>query len=302
MKNQSLIGIGSLIIASFIWGIAYIPTRYLGNNHFGVFFEVLIRYSIPALLFGILYFKQLKNASFSKLKKCFIAGIILFLSLILSIQGIRTIQYGSIGLLLISLNIIFVPVFNSIIFKHKIPKIIVICIIMSLGGTALLTWGTPSVPPNIGTLLCFLASIGYSFYIIFCSHILETNTSAGVLQFCQSIIFVILSIPLFIIVDYPTIHTFSLAIWSKPTLWAVIAFIGLCAGTIGYQLYFYGQKHTSPEITALILSCQNIFAGLADYFIFKINMTLAQKISYCLIFLSIVIVSVYTNKKPQVQK
>jgi len=299
---NSIKGSISLIIASLIWGLAYIPTRYLGTYNFGVFFEMLIRYSISVLILGCFYYKKIILLSFRDVKYYLIIGCILFFSIILSIYGIRIIYYGSIGLLLLSLNIVFVPILNFIFYKQKIPKIILLCIIISLLGSILLTFGAPNTPPNIGVLFCFIASIGYSLYIIMCSRILNTNISPNILQFYQGVVFVVLSLPLFFIFDFPIIKTIPSETWFSPYIILSMIFISIFAGTIGYQLFFYGQKHSSPEITALILSCQSVFASLSDFFIFKIQISNLQKLSYCLIFLSIMIIIIYPHKQIQVQK
>ena len=198
-SKPQLLGTGSLILAAFIWGTAFIPTRYLGSQGISVFLELLVRYSVPLLIFGILSFKQIRKTPKELVKKCMLTGLILFSALTLSIYGVRAIKYGSMGLLLISLNVVFVPLYFVIAKQKRISLLLIVAVILSLLGSVLLTYSNLGFSFDIGTVFCFLASLCYTAYIILCSKILTEDIPANVLQFFQSMTFVVLCIPLAII-------------------------------------------------------------------------------------------------------
>ncbi len=292
MNSQSLLGGVLLLGASFIWGIAYIPTRYLGEQNVSVFLELLIRYSFPFTIFGLIYFKKIIKTPFSIIKKCLLTGSILFFSIVCTIYGIRIVQYGSIGLLLVSLNIILVPLYFVFYYKQKLPGNLIVGSALSFTGIVLLTIGTSNTPLNIGIFLCILASIGYTFYIIICSKMLTGDLEPGILQFFQSLSFLILCTPLILLQK----DSFSNVNWSNPTVLQACLFIGLGAGTLGYQLFFYGQKMSNPIVTTLILSSQIIFSMIADLILFKIELSIIQIIAYICIITAVFIAPLQIKK------
>ena len=292
MNSKSLLGTFLLLGASFIWGIAYIPTRYLGANNVSVFLELLIRYSFPFVIFGIIYSQTIFKTPLSIIKNCLITGSVLFFAIICSIYGLRMVQYGSIGLLVLSLNVIFVPLYFVIHYKQKLSKNLIIGIILSFTGTIILTIGTTNTPLNIGVILCLLAGIGYTAYIILCSKILPSDLNPGIVQFYQSVPFIILCVPIVLFQS-----TSSTAInWSNPTLIQAVLFIGLGAGTIGYQLFFYGQRLSHPIVTTLVLASQTIFSTIADLLLFKIELSIIQIVAYICIIMAVFIAPLETKK------
>lgn len=264
--------------------MAFIPTRYLGQQGISPFFELLFRYTFPVVIFGIIYRKQILSTPKTIIKKCIQTGMVLCTALIFSIYGIRLTEYGSIGVLLLSLNVVFVPLYFIFVKKQRISPILLISAFLSFGGSAILTVPTINNPFNSGALLCLFASIGYSAYIILCSKTLNTDISPIVLQFYQSLVFIIVCIPIVIIFDLPTINQIN---WANSLLYGAILFIGLGAGTIGYQLFFHGQRLSSPTTTALILSSQIMFSIFADFIIFNIELNSLQKFAYGLIFVAV---------------
>ena len=292
MNSKSLLGTFLLLGASFIWGIAYIPTRYLGANNVSVFLELLIRYSFPFVIFGIIYFQKVFKTPFNIIKNCLITGSVLFFAIICSIYGLRMVQYGSIGLLVLSLNVIFVPLYFVIHYKQKLSKNLITGIILSFTGTIILTIGSANTPLNIGVVLCLFAGIGYTAYIILCSKILPTDLNPGIVQFYQSVPFIILCVPIVLFQS-----TSSTAInWSNPTLIQAVLFIGLGAGTIGYQLFFYGQRLSHPIVTTLVLASQTIFSTIADLLLFKIELSIIQIVAYICIIMAVFIAPLETKK------
>lgn len=292
MHSKSLLGVFLLLGASLIWGVAYIPTRYLGANNVSVFLELLIRYSFPFVIFGIIYFQKVFKTPFSVIKNCLITGSVLFFAIISTIYGLRMVQYGSIGLLVLSLNVIFVPLYFVIHYKQKLSKNLIIGIVLSFTGTTILTIGTSNTPLNIGVILCLFASIAYTAYIILCSKILLADLNPGLVQFYQSIPFIILCIPIVLFQSYSS-ETIN---WSNPTLIQAVLFIGLGAGTVGYQLFFYGQRISHPIVTTLVLASQTIFSTIADVFLFKIELSTLQIIAYICIIAAVFIAPLQGKK------
>ncbi len=277
-----------LLISSLIWGTAYIPTRYLGSQNVGVFFELLIRYAFPLVIFAIIAFKDIKNTSKTDMKKYMLTGLMLFSALALAVYGVRAISYGSMGLLLISLNTIFVPLYLVVAKKQKISKMLIIAAIMSMCGVVLLTMDNFKIKIDLGFVLCLLASVCFSAYIILCSKILKgTNAKPSVLQFYQSLVFVALC-SILVLTDIKSVQAID---FSNINVFIALAFIGLLAGTLAYYLYFYAMKITDPTTTGVILDSQIIFSAVSEVLIFRIQLGTTQIVAYLMVISAILIAS-----------
>lgn len=302
-KYYQQIGLLSLLGASFIWGVAYIPTRHLGQNNVSVFFEILVRYTIPSIVILLLFFKDIISSSPQLIWKSILLGIVLFISLSLSIFGIQQMSYGSLGLILISLHIILVPIASFLFFRRKISFILAISIAISIIGTVILYSEGLIFSINKASLLCILASIGYTIYILLASKILNSSHSFSVIQFYQSITIIIFCIPFLFFHDPQILKKIPLFFTDK-TILISLGFIGIFAGTIGYWLYFFGQKHIDPVFVPIVLSLQSIFAAILDLILFKIHLSTLQLVSYFLLLISFIIGSCneYFMKKFQDNK
>ncbi len=281
---MNFLGIIFLLMSAFIWGVAFIPTRYNGGAGISPYLELLIRNSVPFIIIGVVWLKHIIKTPIDTIKKSILAGSILFITITCNIYGIRMVEFGSTGSLLDSLSVILVPLYFVIFKKEKLSPILLLAAVLSFTGTSVLTIGLPDTPFNWGTVLCLLTSFGYAFYIIFCSKILSDDLHPITLHFFQSLTFILWSIPFVMVIDLPTISQID---WSDTRLLQSLAFIALCAGTIAYPLYFYGQKVTSPVMTSVLLSSSEIFAMLADFSINRIHLTTIQMIGYACITVAI---------------
>ncbi|MGL4562899.1 MAG: DMT family transporter [Brevinema sp.] len=302
-KNPSFadkIGLISLLGASIIWGIAYIPTRILGQHNISVFFEIFVRYTIPTILIFILNIKEIMSISKKIICGSFLMGIILFIALSLSIYGLQNITHGSMGMIMMSLYIILVPLVSFVIFKQQISMIIIFCLLLSSIGSLLLSWGDGSFVYDKGTFLCSLASIAYTIYILLSARVLHDTSYAFGVQFYQSITIIACSIPFLIKTDPEFLSKIPMIFDTPSLLWSLI-YIGVVAGTMGYILYFLGQKHSNPVLVPIVLSLQSFFAALTDMLFFKIELSLIQIIAYILLLGSFLVCScnAYIQKKFQ---
>ncbi len=321
MNRKAVIAIISLLVASLIWSVAFIPTRYNGDIGIGTFVEILFRYTIPLIIFGIIAFKKIKDTSKTVIRNSIITSICLFVALSCSIYGVRAVTYGSIGILLISLSVILVPIVSMLIYKKRVPLILFLSATVSLTAiiilaneqgalfvssvdpsdiTGVLTSTVSSVntiTPNIGILICVIASFGYTAYILLSNRMMKNDTPPEVLLFFQSLTFVVLSIPLVLFLERESLMAIDISVWTDLKTWLSLGYIGLFAGTIAYYLYFFGHKYSAPTTVAVILSSQKIFAVIADIVIIEITLNRSQIIAYLMIIIATFTVAIYTSMK-----
>ena len=324
MNRQAVTATIALLVASLIWGVAFIPTRYNGELGIGVFFEILFRYTVPLIIFGIIAFKKIKDTSKVVIRNSIITSVCLFLALSCSIYGVRAVTYGSIGILLISLSVILVPIASILIYKKRVPLILFLSATVSLTAIIILTReqgallistveqsdikgvispivnsATNTITPQIGIFICVIASFGYTAYILLTNRMMKNDTPPDVLLFFQSLTFVVLSLPLVLIVERESLMAIDISVWTDLRTWLSLGYIGLFAGTIAYYLYFFGHKYSAPTTVAVILASQKIFATIADIVIVKITLNTSQIIAYLMIIVATFTVAIYTSRKKQ---
>lgn len=292
MTYRKVTSVLALLCSSFILAVTFIPTRYLGTQGVGVFSEIFIRYLVPSLLLLCFFNKELKGISRRIRINAMLTGVFLWLALIFAIYGIRTIEYGSMGLLLVTLYVLIVPFLSAILDKKLPSPLLMICAFLCFGGLSLLIIGKPLGTPNIGTLLCFIASIFYALYLLFSSKILDTKLSAYALHFYQSITLVTLCIPgMLFIEEYSLIENIQRT-QDMTRLLGSLAYIGIFVGFITYQCLFYGQQYLSPTLVVIILSTKNVFGALLDIIVFHVSMTPTQYLAYSVVIIATAIASV----------
>jgi drug/metabolite transporter (DMT)-like permease len=78
--------------------------------------------------------------------------------------------------------------------------------------------------------------------------------------------------------------------------WWTILFIGLISTALGYTLQVFGQKYAPATDAAILLSMEAVFAALAGFIFLGESMQGIQIVGCILIFLSVVIIQLYSTK------
>ncbi|MGL5721171.1 MAG: DMT family transporter [Brevinema sp.] len=281
-----------LFISSVIWGLAYIPTRFLGQMNFGVFFELLWRFSIPTIILGVIFNRRILAMNNKSRVNSVLAGLVLFIGLFCAVQGLRTVSSPTVGFFLLSLNTILIPIYSLVRYGKRPSALILFASVGATVGSVLMAWGDPRVPPNFGTLLCFLSTVAFSAYIVLCSHIAKNIIPQGLL-FYHCLAFVVISFPLFLIFELSGVRGMASQVWGNIHLWQSVLYQGLASGTIAYLLYFYGMKYTPPAAAAIILAMQSVVGASAEYFIFSVRLSNLTLLGCGLILVSTLGVSLF---------
>lgn len=278
-----------LLCASFIWGFTFIPTRYLGRLGFGVFFEILCRFSGPIILLTPFFAKRIFSMPKEDIKNSILAGMTLFSGIVLTVLGLRMVRYGTVGVFLLSLYTVFVPLYFALRFKQRISPPAAAAVALAVFGALCLAWGNPGSPPNLGMLLCVLASLSYAGYIIFCA-LKAQNVSPQGFQFFQCLGILALALPLFFIFEKASLPA-STPLWNSAKLWGAMFFLAFAGGTLAYQFFFYGQMKAEPTAAAIILSMQSVFGAIAEVVLFRINLGIIAWLGCGMIFAATLLVS-----------
>lgn len=241
----------TMLVVTLFWGSSYLFMK-MGLESIQAFNLVALRFGLAFIIAGLLFYKRLLKVNKQTLKSGFILGTILFFAISFVTIGVKTTTASNAGFLF-GLAVVFVPLLLTILFKKRPEKKVVLGVVFSITGIALLTL-TDGLKISPGDLLIILGALLYAVYIIVtdkCTK--ETDTiSLGVIQ-------------LGVTGAMGMVFSF---IFEKPQLptsaesWIAILALGIFCSAIGFIGQTAAQKHTTPTHTGLIFSLEPVFAAL----------------------------------------
>lgn len=293
MKKESIKGKIILLIASILWGFAFVAQNKVANL-VDTFTLNGIRCLLSALfLFPFVLIRKKKKTSELKPKKnLWISGIIcgIFLCIAMNLQqfGISTYPDGiaSSGRsgFITALYVVFVPLM-SLFFKKKLHINNLISSILATLGMYLLCFNSKIDSIYIGDLIVMGCALAFSFQILFVDK--YSNVVDGFqLSFLQFLTCGILSSILMFIFEKPNLKNILSA--SLPILYLAIVSNG-----IGYTLQIIGQKYSkSPTIDSIIMSLESVFAAIGGAIFLKEQLTNRELIGCFILFLAVIIAQI----------
>jgi drug/metabolite transporter (DMT)-like permease len=251
---------GILLLASLLWGLAFVAQRqgmqFVGPLTFnGLRFVFGALSLVPLLLFMKPTFKK------SMLDKrlligSIMAGIALFFAASFQQVGIIYTSAGNAGFIT-SLYIIFVPLFGFLRRQYS-PGRVWAGALVALSGLYMLSVGDDFVMQT-GDLLVFISAIFWAAHLVILSY-LAAQHDFRLLAIFQYAFVAIMSLALAFIFETPSLPDIQLA--AIPILYTGIVSVG-----IGFTLQIIGQKHARADHAALILSLEAVFAALGGWLI-----------------------------------
>lgn len=296
MKNASVKGKIILLIASIVWGFAFVA-QDLAANHINPFTLNAIRCLIAALfLLPLLFFNKNKQENaVSSNKKLIIPGILcgvfLFIGMNLQQFGIQlypdeAASSGRSGFIT-ALYVIFVPII-SILLKRKLKISSIISVFIALIGMYLLCFNKGIENLYLGDLLVLLSALGYSFQIITIDKF-SPKVNTIKLSIFQFLVCSLLSSILMILVEKPDINSIIDAL-------VPLLYLGIVSSALGYTFQILGQKlSNNPTIDSIIMSLESVFALIGGVIILQEKLSTNEIIGCVLMFIAILLSQIFEN-------
>ncbi|MEC1722817.1 DMT family transporter [Schinkia azotoformans] len=274
-----------LLLATVGWGASYLLMK-MGLDAVGEFTLIALRFGIAFLIAAAVFSKRLRHTNFKTIKYALLLGFLLFLVFVTVTYGLNTTTTTNAGFL-VSLTVIFVPLFSIFIFKKKLELRLLLSILIALTGIALLTIHPP-FKIMTGDLLCIGTALFYALHITVAGVAAkEVDTlNVGILQLGFASLY---GLVFSFIFETPTFPS-TLKGW-----FAVLTLAIVCSG-FGFIIQIVAQKYTSPTRTGLIFSLEPVFAAIFGYVFAHEIMSINGYIGAFLVFLSVIISSVKSTK------
>lgn len=275
----------ALLIASFIWGTAFVAQK-LGMEYMDPFFFNGTRNLMGAVvLLPVLFFLAKKRGIGRKEivnKQLVVAGLIcgvcLFIASNFQQVGLKYTTAGKAGFIT-AMYIVLVPIIG-LFFGKKIRALLVVSLCIAVAGLYFLCI-TEGFSVNLGDGLVFLCAISFAFHIIAVDYY-----SAAVVSVALSCAQFLVNGVLSLIVAF-FFESMSLgAIWlAMPAL----LFAGIGSSGIAFTLQIVGQKRVPPTMASLLMSFESVFAVLGAVVIMKDVMSVREIVGCVLMFIAVIL-------------
>lgn len=296
MKNNSLKGSLMLLIATIIWGTAFVFQEEAAN--LGSFTINGLRYILGGIVLIPLVFvlrskKRSNEACGSKLnrKALIIGGISCGTALAVAANlqqfGIMfnaDISAGDSGKagFITAMYIIFVPLITCICGKRIKPSVI-ISVLMGVAGLYLISVKS-GFSVALGDLFLLLCALGFSAHILTVDYWVS-RVDAVALSCIQFFVVGIISLILALVFEREAFSFRAVA----DSIFSIM-FLGVMSSGVAYTLQVLGQKYSEASVASLIMSLESLFALLAACIFYGKLPTLREALGCAAMLLAIFIV------------
>ena len=279
-----------MLIAAFIWGTTFVA-QTTGMDTIGPFAFNTVRYLIGATaLLPLALIERRKIDLQLHLRtdrrlcyQTFGLGVMMFGGIALQQTALLYTQVAN-AAFLTALYVPAVPIFLLIFLRQPVAGRIWLALILSLGGSWLLS-GTTDLLSQWGDFLVATGALFWAGHIILIGVVmtkLKTPFQFAFSQNCLCVLFGLLPTVLF---EAPQLSDFL------PVL-PELFYAGLFSVGIAYTLQMIAQGYASTTLAAFILSLESVFAAISGWLLLGQNLSWLAISGCTLIFAAIIIADV----------
>lgn len=295
MFNKQILNPLLLLLAAFIWGIAFV-FQSVSLDHIGPFTFNTLRLSMGAVVLLLSLPLLDKLTDYSPLyypnhkpyliKASLICGICTFLVAAFQQVGLMYTTVGKAGFITAA-YIILVPILG-IPLKRKTRPVVWLGLVMAVVGLYLLCLNE-ELTFNKGDLLTLCCAFMNALHILAVDHFIP-HVDGVRLSIGQFLVSAVLSSLVMFFFEDPQLPNILAA-------WAPILYTGIVSCAIAYTLQIVGQKNVNPSVAALMLGMESLFAALAGWVFLHEVMTGKEKLGCAIMFAAILLVELMPEKR-----
>lgn len=269
MKKEQIKGSAMLLLATLIWGCAFVA-QSVGMDHMEPMSFQAVRslLAVGALMPTIYWMDKDKTAFLPRWKNKALwktgipCGIALFAAQGLQQTGLLYTEPGKAGFIT-AMYIVMVPVLG-LFLGRKCGWRIWVSIALAVSGLYLLSCvGVTRI--NLGDILILISAGCFAVQIVLIDNLAQSLDGLR-LNCVQFIVVTVLSVLAAAFTETTT--------WQSITACAVpLLYTGILSSGAAFSLQILGQQHLPPEPASLIMSLESVFAVLAGWLL--LNQTLS---------------------------
>ena len=279
-----------LLIASFIWGTAFVA-QAVGMEFVGPVTFTFARFLLGALVILplLIYYEREVYIRILTQKN----SILLIFSTALALGFGATIQQYALlytdvsnAAFITALYVPMVPIILKIILKKNLHWSIWLAVIICLIGLYLLTSNSKTTIGSFSDILLIISALFFAIQIILNDVYIKKNKYPFTFAFFQYLIIFVCTFILANIIENPSLRSIYKEGFE-------IFYAGALSVGIAYTLQIIGQNKTKPASAAIILSMEAVFAAIAGWIIINQTMSIIKIIGCILIFIGIIIAQLF---------
>ena len=295
MKKGSLKSSLFLLLAAFIWGVAFVA-QSVGMDYMGPFSFNGARFILGALvLLPLVAIRRQKAIKEGKegapfgvtLRGGILCGIALGSAALFQQFGIMYTSVGKAGFIT-AMYIVIVPVLG-IFLRKKVGAKIWCGVGIAVVGLYLLCMTESGFSIQKGDLLLMLCALVFSMHILVIDYF--SPKVDGVKMSCiQFFTCGILSGVGMFLTEHPQMSDILAA-------WMPILYAGVMSCGVAYTLQIVGQKGMNPTVASLILSMESVISVIAGWLILHQTLSTKELMGCVLMFAAIILVQLPDRAK-----
>lgn len=257
MTRQRLIATGALVAVTVVWGATFVIVKE-AIEVIPPYEFLAIRFIVASAVLAALIPKQVRATGPATLRAGAIAGIALGAGYGFQTVGLQFTSATKAGFIT-GLFVVFTPPLAAVMLRRAPTFVAMASTLIAAFGLFLLTVGRLGAGFNFGDLLVGGCAISFALHVVILGKIAKDHR-AGVLAVFQlgiaGLAFALISV------------ASEELVWpSTAQVWFALAITSLLASSAAYLIQTWAQKHLSPTQTAVTLTMEPVFAGVAGFLI-----------------------------------
>ncbi|GAW28692.1 DMT family transporter [Carboxydocella sp. ULO1] len=276
LKNKGEL---ALLVVTLIWGTTFIVTK-LGLGEMPPFSYLAIRFTIAALVLGVIFWQQIKALPAGGWWAGIKLGLVLGAGFVLQTLGLLS-TTASKSAFITGLAVVLTPVVAFFLYGQKPSRAVWLGSLLAFTGLALLSWSPELVQGefNRGDVLTLLCAIAFALHIVLVSRY-AGRYPTGPFTWLQLLV-IGLGCWLF---SWWTGESWLMA--GKAT-WLGLLYMGVIATGLVLFLQNWGQRFTSAQRAAIIFTLEPVFTAVFAFVFLRETPTLQLWLGGTLILVGI---------------
>ncbi len=278
MKKKDIAGKLCLLLATLVWGTSFFILKN-AIDVFPTFFVLAVRFSLSAVFIGLIFIKKIIKINKKSALHGAIIGLVVAGAYALQTVGLKYTTPAK-NAFLTAVYVVLVP-FLSWLFLRKKPQIKnIIAAVMCIVGIGLVSLnGSFSI--GIGDVLTLLSGIFYALQIIFTAKYASDDDPIQLVFMELAVVGAVFWIVSLAAEKIPTGITFN--------SFLPILYLAFICTALAQFCQMVGQKHTSSNSAAIILSLESVFGTLFSVIFYHEVLTLQLICGFAIIFIAVLL-------------
>ena len=243
----------ALIVVAALWGASYLSAKTL-TEHAPVLTVLSLRFISTSLAMALIW--SIKRDRFTRPEVLLGIGLGTSQGLILFCEttGVSKTSATNAGLI-ISLAIIFTPIFESIAAKNWLPRPFFVATVVAVVGVALLVSDKGFAAPGLGDWLMLAAALFRALHVTAMGHLTKAKSYSSVtITLLQSVTCAVMYSVFSMDGIIDAVSTFDTGLWLD------LAFLSLLCGAFAFLVTLWAIRRTSSSRASLLLGTEPVWA------------------------------------------